>query len=332
MLTTLQDLQNSRIKQIASACSSSGEFISLVNDATRTLMKRGNFWGTVQPIVCAAYGGEITWPAYVGTVLALNVCDRPTQLQNRWYQFMPFDTSHHRNMAKGYIARPDYPVTKMVKTSPVFQPLNPLFPMPLRFFIDNATDAGQTITIFGKDSNGQVVNTLRPDGTYQDGLVVTLAYPSVDTAIAFQRIDRVLKTVTNGVVRGYAIDIANSVLRDLAYYLPYETSPDYQVSHIPTPHGVTPFKVEALVKLSFVPVSNPQDMVLIENIDALKVMIQSIKAGEAGDIESKRLFEAEAFRELNYELRDKYPLEQFTVSFRPFGTARLERQAIGTNI
>jgi hypothetical protein len=61
-------------------------------------------------------------------------------------------------------------------------------------------------------------------------------------------------------------------------------------------------------------------------------MIQSIKAGEAGDIESKRLFEAEAFRELNYELRDKYPLEQFTVSFRPFGTARLERQAIGTNI
>lgn len=340
MLLTLEQCQSSseRLIQIASSCATGSDFISLVNTACRKLMKRGSFFGTVQPIACAAYGNTVTWPAYVGTILALNVCGRPVELFNHWYRFMPYDEQKHRNWANRWMDGGKRQCgdlrAEFGATSPVFNQMNPLRAMPLRFFIDNASDAGQTITIFGKDQNGQIINTLRPDGTWQDGLLVTLAYPSVDTAVQFQVVNRVLKSQTNGVVRGYQIDLANSVLRDLCYYRPFETSPDYVVSTLQGPImcPAQPYKVEALVKLQFVPVANPQDLVIIEDIDALTIMVQAQKAREAGDIEDAKAMEVDAVSELNYQLRDKYPLEAFNVSYRPFGNARLEKQRIGTMI
>ena len=340
-LTTLADLQsnNERLLQVASSCGNSTEFISLVNKATRMLLKRGNFYGTVQPIVCAAYGNTVTWPNYVGSILAMNVCGRHVDLYNHWYKFMPYDEHRHREWAWAYEQagrvyqhgelRADFNAT-----SPVFNQLDPLYPMPLRIYIDNPTDAGKTITILGKDANGQIINTLRQDGTWQDGLVVTLAYPFTDTPVSFQIVTRVVKPVTNGVVRGFAIDTANSVLRDLAYYRPTDTNPDYVVSHLQGRKHCpsAPYRVEALVKLQFVPVSNPQDLVLIEDADALTDMVSAIKLKEAGEIDEGQKYELSAIRELNYGLRNKYPIEQFNVSFRPFGNARPERQNIGTMI
>ena len=84
-------------------------------------------------------------------------------------------------------------------------------------------------------------------------------------------------------------------------------------------------RITALVKLAFVPVVNPNDLVLIENEDALCHMIQSIRYREAGNAGAATQFELDAFRELNYQLRDRFPIEQLTIDFRPFGTADLNR-------
>jgi len=341
MLLTLDQLRNSRLVEIASACSSSSAFSSLVNEATEALMNRGSWWGTVQPISCAIYSNKVTWPRYVGTVLAMNVCDKPVDLYNKWYRFMPFDAARHPTWAGNSSNNNWYwgnAKSDMAMTSPVFNQMNPAYPMPVQIYIENSADAGKNIILFGKDSNGQVIRSLRSDGSYQEGLAVAMQYPYTQTPVSFQIITRVLKDTTTGPVRMYQIDLSNSVKRDLAYYEPSETSPEYVVSKLDGVNMdnadsfgyISPRKVDALVKLSFVPVVNGQDLVQIDNVRALKFMIQSIKLDESGDPKASQEYELKAFREMNYEMRNKYPIEQFTVSFRPFGSARLERQQIGT--
>ena len=134
--------------------------------------------------------------------------------------------------------------------------------MYLRFFIDNIADVGATLTVFGIDSNGQVIRSLHGDGTWTDGVELTLAAPYVQTAMKVRHVTRVLKDTTKGNVRGYQWDGSSlsgtaPLLLDLCNYSPNETSPQYQHSRL---RGVRSgsaccafTRITALVKLGYVP-------------------------------------------------------------------------------
>jgi hypothetical protein len=329
MLKTFGDIKRSRVIQIASASPDGKEFKSLVNSATRQIMNRGNFWGTVQPIQGCVYGGCVTWPASVATILAMDVCHHHTQPANRWYSFMPWDgtcsswamnyrNSHRHNLGLG--------VTVSDGTMPVFNPIPCGEDRFVQFSIDNRMDSGKTIRIYGVDGGGQVLCGKRPDGTFQEGILLTLNVVPVASPIKIRRIDRVVKDVTVGRVRGYQIDITGA-LWDMAVYEPWETSPDYVRTRLPHTRCCT--SVTALVKLAFIPVTYDDDLVLIDNVDALRDMVMSIKAKESGNIVESRAMEQSAFRELNYELRNRMPDEQFVLTFRPFGNDSLQSQGVG---
>lgn len=325
MLKTFGDIQKSRVIQVASADPTSDDFLSLVNSATRQLMTRGNWWGTVQPMQGCVFGNCVTWPRYVESILALDVCGHHTIPANRWYRFTQWDEQVGQWARRWRDSGSRY-VTDSDGTMPVFNPIPCGHPMTIRFYVDNALDAGKTIRIYGLDSNNQPLTGARPDGTVQDGLVITLAVPYASSPMALNRIDRVVKDVTLGRVRGYQVD-TNGVLYDLCIYEASETSPDYVRTRIPG-QGCCRM-IMAMVKLAFVPVVFPDDLVLIENEDALRDMIISIKRKEAGDLAGSRAMEVSAFRELNYELKNRMPDEQFRVDFQPFGNDTLERQKIG---
>jgi hypothetical protein len=339
MLITFGDLKSSRVLQIASAPPASAEFASLVNAAIRQLMTRGNWFGTVQPMEGCVTDGCIAWPRYVATPLAINVCGRPVELQNRWYRFLPWDPGHIASACNYFQHGMHGSLTaEMDGSTPVFNPIACNAGMYLQFYIDNATDAGSTITIFGIDSNGQTIRTARDDGTWQEGVQLTLAVPCVQTPMRVRKVLRVLKDITNGMVRGYQWDGSSlngslPLLLDLCAWSPSETSPEYLHSRL---HGFLPrqpscafTRITALVKLGFVPVVNDEDLVLIENTDAIRDMVMAIKQKEAGDLASATASEANAFRELNYQMRDRFPIEQFTADFRPFGSAPLSRVTAG---
>jgi hypothetical protein len=321
--------------RVAANCPSASNFTSLVNDGTRQLMRRGSWWGTVQPMQGCVHDGCIVWPRMVDAVLALNICHRPLYLANHWFQFMQWDSTcdgmyrDFKNRRRPWISDTD-------GTLPVYRPIPNGLCLTLRLYIDNPNDAGKTVTLFGIDNNGQTVITTRPDGTTQEGIVLTLAVPFVQTPFCFQHLNRVLKSTTLGNVRLYAVD-ANGVQLDMAVYSPSETSPQYirnrirgfERSHFPNTCVTTPntncrlAQIQALVSLSFVPVVNDQDLVLIENVDALAMMVQSIKYREQGDPSNAANYERMAFRELNYELRNRFPDEQVILNFRPFGNDAL---------
>jgi hypothetical protein len=341
-LVTLADAKASRLAEIAQTCTSSSDFLSLVNDATRILMKRGNFWGTVQKIRLCTYNGCITWPRYVGTVLATNLCRHPIPVWNNWFQFEPLiSTDFSRDgfsfncgsLCIGNV------LTENDGVTPVFNQVPCGSSNVIRIFPSVRADIGKQVTLYGIDQNGQTMRSRNASGIWQEGVTVTLALPSVDTP-AFQSISRISKPVTQGVVRYFQVDAVNNVLLDLVSHDPTETNPMYRHSKIqgmrlPTACNTSSAcnglrQVDALVKLEFIPVVNDSDLVLIENLDALKSMVQSIRKKEAQQVEAAAVLEADAIHDLNLQLRDKFPNTQTPVNVMPYGTARLERQRIGT--
>lgn len=325
--------------RVAANCPSASNFTSLVNDATRQLMRRGSWWGTVQPMQGCVHDGCIVWPRMVDTVLALNICHRPLYLANHWFQFMHWDDSCN-GMYRDFKNHRHPWVSDTDGTLPVYRPIPEGIALNLRLYIDNAKDAGKTVTLFGIDGNGQTIITDRPDGTTQEGVVLTLAVPFVQTTFPFRHLNRVLKAITVGNVRLYAVD-GNGVQLDMAVYAPNETSPDYirnrirgfRGAHVPSGCHVPSTtchlrQIQALVSLAFVPVVNDQDLVLIENVDALAMMVQSIKYREQGDPGNAANYERLAFRELNYEMRQRFPDEQVIVRFRPFGNDSLNSSRV----
>lgn len=334
LLTLGEAKASRRLKSVAGACNTSQQFIDLVNDATRMLMNRGNWWGTVQNLTACVYNKCIAWPRHVGTVLAVNVCGNSTQIQNNWYQFMPLDAACVRSYincgCKGGIG------VMADGTSPVFQQIRCGDEFYIRAYITRQADVGKTITIYGIDSNGQTVMSTHADGIYQEGVELSMTVAYVSTSQTFRQVTRVEKEETEGIVRLYQYDATNDVLLDMAYYEPTETSPSYQVSKIvgtascgcdTSCDGLK--RVSALVKLQYVPVVNDKDIIQVENVDAVAMMMQALKLSDQYDIKTKQAMELDAVRELNLELRNRLPIDQVPVNVMPFGTATLERHGIG---
>jgi len=333
-MLTLGEAKNSRLRRIAGVCPDSPEFLELVNDATRMLMKRGNFWATVQRMHGCIYQSCITWPRYVGTILAVNSCGNSIPPRNHWYGFsavLPEDVLGQGRCGDrcwGNVA------IRENGTSSVFNQIPCLNDRYLRFYPSQPTDvaAGRTITIFGIDGNGQTIRSQRSDNTFQDGVVLPLAIPYVQTSFLVRRVDRILKDQTDGPVRGYQFD--GATLYDLASYDAAETAPDYLQSSILSGCAVNnraccSAQITGLVKLAFVPVMFNDDLLGIENVDALAMMMQAIKQSDSYSAEEFQKQQALAISDLNAELRDRLPLDSTPVNFKPFGTASLNRQRIG---
>jgi len=265
-------------------------------------------------------------------VMALNRCNHSIPPRNHWYGFdsvLPDDVhAHNRNCNGGCwgdTAAVDGGVTSVFNQIPC---LNDRY---VRFYPSQPTDVGKTITIFGIDTNGQIIREQRADGTFQDGVVLTLALPYVQTTFLVRRVDRVIKQVTNGPVRGYQFD--GHTLYDLAVYDAAETVPEYRQSRIQgacTPSGCNGMsQLTALVKLQFIPVVNDDDLVLIDNLDALAIGMQSLKQSDAYDHDGAEKAMLRAVHTLNLDLRSKLPIDQIPVTVHYQGTAHLSRRRIG---
>lgn len=328
-MVTLASAKASRLQRVAGTCSNTDDFLDLVNEATRMLMNRGNWWNTVKRVQFCSYNNCLTFPRQVGTLLALNTCGRSIPPKNNWYNFsdvLPEDVTHWQQNGHGFGGCNHGFAAVDSGTTSVFNQIPCNTARYVRFYVVQPGDAGKTITIFGIDGNGQTVRTLRADGTFQDGAVLTLAVPFVNSGITLRRLDRVIKDPTDGPIYGYQDDGTN--LYDLAYYEASETLPEYRTNCIET-GGCAKKQYTALVKLQFIPVQHDDDLVLIDNLDALAMMIQALKQSDAYDHQGAEVATMRAVKELNLELRNKLPIAQTPARVHYQGGASLLRQRIG---
>lgn len=339
-LLTFKNLKDSDVPGRVGVCSTSDAFRDYTNKATRMLMNRGDFWGTVERIKLCVYNSCLVWPRYVGTVKAVNLNGHPTSLMNHWYEFMPLSAGDFCSGGFGFSNGSCHGNIAIINDgmSPVFNPIACGSPKYIRAYPSTQQDVGKTTRIFGLDENGQTIRTQNADLTWTDGVELTLALPYVSTSIKIREVFRIIKEETEGVVRYYQYDSVNDVLLDLVWLDPSEVSPMFRKSRLPkhcscgtgSCDGLT--SVDALVKLEFIPVRHDTDLVLISNIDALSDMMLSVKYSNAGDKDMAKDFEAKAVRELNLELNNKFPNEQTPIEINPFGSALPAYHMIGQTI
>lgn len=339
MLTFGQAKNSTELANVSGVCGSSGQFQSYLNKAVRMLMTRGNFWGTVQLMRFCVYNECLVLPRQVGTVLALNTCGEPVNVWNNWFQFARI--GHERDLERvgfsidGTRCQGNMNMENQGTTPVYFQvPCGKAF--YVRSYPSVRADLGKTVTIFGIDSNGQVVRTQNAQGIWQEGETIVNVPPFISSSIRYREITRVVRDKTSAPGRLYYYDADNDVLRDCATYDPTDTLPDFRFTKTPglvrssCCNGVNGSKqVSALVKLQFIPVENDNDLVMIENLDAIGDAIQGIRKSDGGDSAGGEGDMARAVHELNLELRNRFPQEQTPISIRPAGAVGAFRARIG---
>ena len=317
----LADVKASSAINIAGVSPNSSEFVRLINEATRRLMRRGDWEGLIQPIQVCITAGCVVWPRYVKAVRKLNLCKSGIPINNVWYDFLPYNRGRMQdNFWYAWLDQPGHMTFKM--RTPVFQDIQG-DGRTVRAYTSTPLDNNRTIRIFGEDTNGQRLQT-QGIGGWKDGITLTLQTPYVESTVQVRRIDRVIKDTTQGPVRLYAWNTATSLLEDLALYASDETNPSYERTQISLTNCCCDSQsVVALIKLAFVPVVNDDDWVLVDNLDAIKNMIRSIKCEEADDDPGKEKNEKAAIRELNLDISDQTMDEQIPVSFGAFADTGL---------
>jgi hypothetical protein len=118
----------------------------------------------------------ITWPRQFMGIEAMDICDYPVQLRNRWHEHLengpgrahagqPYNNSYDRG--RGFVMFDDITV-----------------PSRIRLYPQNVADVGKTVTIRGYNSAGQEVLT---NGGQTVGEKMTLAMPFVDSTTIWMR-------------------------------------------------------------------------------------------------------------------------------------------------
>lgn len=311
-------------RRMTGVCVDSRDFASYTNGAIDQLLRRGKWWGTFRSVRACVYDNCVTWPRHVQTILSVRMGNGVQNVFNQWFNFLPMQHCGYFYRDWSLNGRHHYGHSVNENTSPVFNPIGCNQNVFLQFFIDSPTDIGKGITVIGIDSNGQFVRTQRDDGTIQDGVRLTFAKPFVQTPMMFRHVLRVNKDETHYPVRGFQLNPTTGLLLNLAYYEPSETSPEYVRTKVGMSQqriytGCCEAEIEALVKIKFVPVKYDDDVLLIDNEAAIANMIMAQRLKEAGDLANSRAYEADAFRELNFQMKDFFPDEQFVVDLQLFG-------------
>lgn len=327
LLKTFGEVKTSRVLQVAASCADSDEFRSLVNAGTDILLQRGDWPGTVIPGRFLVRNGCVVWPRYFQRVRRINHCRMPLKVGTIWFDFI------NRSDWDNWSGAPYYNwggsaspvgISNFARGAgmgslisqgrvPTYNDVPSDTPRYIRAYPLCPADRGKTLTIFGLDGNGQPLMTLQPDGSYTQGVTITLANPWGQTAVYVQRIDAVLKDITQLNVPMYAYDPISNTMLDLAIYEPSETNPSYAKDRLFAPNHPNckcEMTVTALIKLAFIPVIVDSDYVLVPSEMALKEAIQAVKYGENGDVQNKALFMQSAINELNMVMSNEIPIDQ----------------------
>lgn len=357
MRTILNQLRQSRLPQAIGRCANDlPEIAAFTNQAQQVLINAGGetgWWGGWEKVVfqvtrCNPY---ITLPRKYARAINLSVCKFPIRLQNEFYELLPdgiglqdFCSIKGRTDWCGAIEGYERgTVVSMVDLTPTNQ--------YLRVYFTDPRDVGKRILIGpAQDQNGNFIYT--QDGNPSvNGFYLTLAAPFTTSAFIVTAFSGIAKDATYGDVLLYQVDATTGAQVLLSRYAPDEITPAYrrffinklpcscnvvQVPQSPCVTGATTpgvVQITALCKLEFIPANRDTDFLIIGNIPALIEECKAIRYSDMDEPNSVQLeakAHAKAIKYLNDELRHYMGELSPAVNLKPFGTATLRRQRIGS--
>lgn len=352
MRLRLIDCRLSRLPTLIGKCQADiPEIAEYVNTAQRRLLMATeasdeSWYGTWAEVRLNVSHTQpyITLPREIARLEAVTVNDRPVPVNNQFYEYLQFGNGR---MSKDWLRRCANPLRAVYQRNNhvLFTDLTNV-PQFITLFGTDATDlqGEKRVLIQGLDQNGQPVYTM--DGQTQVvGEFVNLTTPFATTKFKYSRITGIQKDLTNGTVQFFQMDPVSGAQSQILTMEPGEKTADYRryffdrlpCGTLPPGSAATttprPAQVTAIAKLDLIPVMVDTDWLLFQNLEAIIEECQAVRYSAVDNIASQQLaaiHHKNAIRLLNGELGHYLGINNPATQISYFGSAKLERQAIGT--
>lgn len=295
------------------------------------------WWGSWAEMIFSVSREDpyVTTPFNVARIESLAVCRRPIQIQNQFFETMQYGIGPQR---------PDrncrqQPQVYQRNDTPTFSDIVP--PGKSVRVFTSASDAGKRTLIGCLDANGDIVYS--QDGINNvTGIYVEFAAPFAQVPFEISKVTSIQKDATNDPVHFYEVDLSSGALRLILTMQPEETTANYHrfyFAGLPrnccpdTNNPSTNVTVTGIVKFELIKATTLSDWLLIQSLQALIEEAQSIRQSRMDNSEAAQLsinHHKNAIRYLNGQLVHYLGKQKPAIEFLPFGSARLERQCIGT--
>lgn len=288
----------------------------------------------------------ITLGRFGARLMAVDVCKKPIQINNQFYEYLLFGNGRQSPGCIGGRRRWSCSGAEAYARG-VFPSFRDMIPGHLiRIRAESSLDVSgdKRVLVQGTDSTDTTITSL--DGSLRvQGVYVTVGSPFSDTPMTLNSLTGIQKDPTNGPIQFWDVDplsgvetliltmdpgeLVSGYPRYFFKNLPLQCCPVIQVNSQPT------VQVRALVKLNLIPVIVPTDYLLIQSMEAVIAEAQSLRY-DTIDLPSAKqmslLAHKEAIRLLNGQLTHYYGTQTPAISLKVFGSAKLEKQGIGVQL
>lgn len=347
-------LRESRLPEVLGRCQSDGpQIFAAANSAELRLLNAKEagdegWFGTFSHMLFNVLQSDPYIPCgrNIARIEQIDVCRRPTPIQNQFYEFLRFGNGYQKQFNCG--GRPARCGERMGFDRGGFPTWRDLIPGHIvRVRATNPLDqqGNKRVLVQGMDNFKTQIYNLDAANNVQ-GVFLTLSSPFSDTPMTLNSITGIQKDVTLGQVQFFDVNPSDGSEIPILIMEPSETVGWYRryfLRSLPkwccplvTDGAGTPLvQVEAIVKLEHVPVSVDTDYLILQNEEAIISEAQSMRYSTM-DTPAAKGMAAQAHKEaigyLQGELAHYLGTELPAISFYPFGSASLERQRIGTLI
>lgn len=286
-----------QVKEAIGNCTDAVAFRRLT-DASRLLSNKNLYDPQLAVIDLCVYNGCVTLPYEVGTVLAVNVDDGPTLIQDQWFQY------HINGPGQHYGDHVPYKYSYELGEFSTYR--DPSIPVKLVATLEAVQDNNVSLRVYGWDVDGKRIYSTDGDGNTIDGFLVPTLFgfqnPNA-TASPIARIDRVEKAVSKGYIRLTAIDPTTlASLTEIGYYRPEETLPRYRRIRVPDRSTVS-----VKYKKRDAEIRSSNDWINLDNREALILAVKAVDYRAKNQFELARSAEGEAQRILSEEVESRRP-------------------------
>lgn len=317
----------------ANMCVGDSRLDALINRCQRRIIEKSRADLLHRRIRICIDNNCIVTPRGVVALTDAAIWATPIPIYNGWYEFLlkddgvAVDELHFTNGGLNLQFRQETPVFRNIS----------VLGSTLKFYCDVPEDAGAHVMVYGYDQYERKVRTdWDNDGEPEDGELIPIAGPGTQftgtTQWAAGGLLHLTKTVTRGRVLVYQVHPTTAAETLVGIYEDDEEKPSYKqylLRGYKPCESCQPATFTAMAKLEFIPAKNPNDVLLVPSLEALRLMAEAVLKMDNNQFGEGVGISKEAMRHFG-EVRDhNTPIEQIAVAMRTQGDARLMRRRIG---
>ena len=281
-----------------------------INQATERLMAGGLFVGMVQEYLVCTQSKCFTLPREIESVMEVFILDQSLDVNTGWYSIENPSTYVDPEFLNDIVLidRGEYPVLFDICT-----------PGQLIVYSQYTEAASAQIRIFGLDEDGNEIYTTQPEG-YAPGELITLSLAGTTSVNIFSKITNMEKPATQGPVRVYEVDPANTSNHIMLAILdPAERVPSYRRYYCDDIPAVAasdpPVRVRVTGVRRFIPIQNDTDFLIIANLGSLRLEMMALDREDGNDFQGSAEFHKRALDLLEAEAKT-YQHDPTRVTYR----------------